>query len=244
MQDGLRVISGPVWAEEAELLADVVKVVRWQGGERGVEALGIEAPGGGDVVKIAGKEVVVDGEAVGELLGEDLSIGFKRDAGASHGVAGDGLLGEGGAGEDGDLAVPEHDEGIARENADVLDDTGVPFKVGGELLGVPHQLEVGLAPDEEVHVGAVAVRPAGGKSGAATEAEVAFAAQVIGKRLANGFKQFGGTARKVELGHQTEILSTLRSFLDVVRRDTTSRAPPSYKALMPRCLNERITCQA
>jgi len=100
------------------------------------------------------------------------------------------------------------DDGIARANAGELYASGDPLEVGGELQVVLEQPAVGFGIGEEVHVGAVAVRPAGGESRTAAEIHVVFAAEVPTDRPSDGFEQFGRTAGKVEFGHQTEIRST------------------------------------
>ena len=90
-----------------------------------------------------------------------------------------------------------------RMSAQLLDGTGVLFDVGAESLGIPVHLGVGLGIDEEIDIGAMPVPPPGGERGAAAEADAVFAGKVVGQRLADGFKEVRGTAREVELGHQT-----------------------------------------
>ncbi len=128
---------GPGGREKAELAADILERRCRDCGERGVEGLGIEAPGDGDVIEVAGNEDVIVGQAVGEFLGQDLGIAFEGHARTAHDVSGDGLVSEGRGREDGDLAVRECDDGIAMANSEVLDGPGVPFDVGGELMDIP-----------------------------------------------------------------------------------------------------------
>ena len=67
--------------------------------------------------------------------------------------------------------------------------------------GVPVKVAVGIIPDEEVHVNAVAVRPARGQSGASAEADFLLAAESPTERLMDGVKEFARPAWKFELGH-------------------------------------------
>lgn len=204
LQEGLSVALGPVGGKEVKVLADVVKGWGRDCGESGVEGLGIETAGGGDVVEIAGNEDVIEGYSVSEFLREDFRIGFERDAGAANGVAGDPLRGKEGCANNGDFAFQEHDESIAEADSDMFGVGGVPFDGLGKALGIPVELHVAVGIDKEVDIGAVSVPPPGGERGAAAEADVVLAAKVVGQRLADGFKQFAGAARKIELGHQAD----------------------------------------
>ena len=212
------VTVGPAGAEKGELLADVIEVGCGDRGERGVEGLGIEAPGDGDVVEVPGNEEVIDGHSMREFLGDDFGVGLKCHACATHGVAGDGAGSEGPGGEHGDLAVRHGDQRMAGADAELLYGTGMACDAAAQQFGVVIQPGVGFGIDEEIQVGAVAVPPAGGKGGADAEPQVVFSAEVVGERLANGFEDFGRAAGEVQFRHRAKMRPALPKAIPPARR--------------------------
>lgn len=170
------------------------------GVEGGPESGRVLVTGNGKVVEVTREEDGFVEHAVDEFPGEDFGTGVHADTGAAHGV-GRVRAGGGGVGAvDGDFTGGEVDSGEPLVEGQVGASVDVAGKVVSEAAGGEPVVDVVVYG--EVHVGAVPVRPARGERSAAPEHKVVLAPEVVAERMANGFEEFAGAARKVELGHQ------------------------------------------
>ena len=175
--------------------------------ERGAKGGRVAALGEGEVVKVLGNDRVFLGHAVEELLAEDFGGGLEWDGGAARGVGGArvGTVKAASASDaDVSVAAVEGDRRGDAVDVDARHGMGGPQIEEEAAAGGLVKAAVGFLVDEEVHVNAVAVRPAGGQSGAAAEAKVLLAAEGLGERAADGVKEFPGASGKIELGHRSD----------------------------------------
>ena len=84
--------------------------------------------------------------------------------------------------------------------------TALYFAAEQEPVG--EEAFVGCGLDEEIHVGAVAVRPPGSKRRPGAEPHVVLATKVVAKGVAHGFEEFGRAGGQVVFRHQTLLVSS------------------------------------
>ncbi len=161
------------------------------------------------IVEIAWKQPPPQIHAVVDLLREDFGSGFKRHGGVADRVGRRRNPGERGTrGEryfvdlialtdvDGREAGI-HFNGLGTQMASRLFAESEPF-----FEEVPARRGI----DEQIHIGAVAMRPTGSQCSSSPKSHVMLAAQESAQNVAHRLEKFGGPGREIVSGHQAATL--------------------------------------